>query len=168
MKFRILIIILIVSFTSINAQSLFLDLTNGTSEEYPLSTISKITFTSSDMVLHKTDASIISWAITDIRKYYYDISTQVKQADTKDKMETLIFPNPAKDNFSISLNLEKTNLVNISLHNLSGKLIKTIVSEKMIAGDHLIQCEKSNLKPGMYLVKIISGNKMTNKKIIIL
>ena len=38
----------------------------------------------------------------------------------------------------------------------------------MIAGNHLIQSEKTNLKPGMYLVKIISGNKMTNKKIIIL
>ena len=53
-------------------QSIYVEETNGTLTQIPLNQVQKITFSGTDMVLHKTDASTITWATTGIQKYYYD------------------------------------------------------------------------------------------------
>ena len=53
-------------------QSIYVEETNGTLTEIPLTQVQKIIFSGTNMVLHKTDATSLTWATSDVQKYFYD------------------------------------------------------------------------------------------------
>ena len=80
-----------------------------------------------------------------------------------------IYPNPASSSINIFYGLNHTSIVNISISNLSGQIIKSISNNKnQNAGLHQMHnIDVSNFIPGIYLLQISTTDKMVSRKIIV-
>jgi len=81
------------------------------------------------------------------------------------------YPNPFNPITTIRYGLSKNITVKISVFELSGKLIKTLVDEKKSAGWHEVKWDGTNqlgnsVGTGMYIYKIQAGNFQKVKKLI--
>jgi len=78
-----------------------------------------------------------------------------------------IGPNPSSDFTLIQYVITDVGLVNLSIIDLSGKTIKTIVNTRQNIGDYNLKINVQDMQNGVYLVKLISGNKKCTKLLII-
>jgi len=163
-----LIIVISVFYGNIYAQqSIYVKETNGTLTEIPLTQVQKITFSGSDMVLQKTDATSLTWATSDVQKYYYDLTTGINNIEISRNNDVLIYPNPSNGNFNINYHIKEQGRVNIYIVSIDGKIRRNLLSENKKQGGYLLNVNQY-LEAGYYLVKIESNNKFLTKKIIIL
>jgi len=171
-KTRILLIALILTISGFYGnlyaqQSIYVEETDGSITATPLTQVKKITFAGGNMLLHKTDATTITWATADVQKYYYALYTNVEPLKISESNDVLIYPNPSNGSFNISYQVNEKGKVNISILSIDGKLIKTVLSEQKEKGDYSLDLTE-NLELGSYFVKIASSNSLIVKKIIIL
>jgi serine protease len=68
------------------------------------------------------------------------------------------FPNPASKETRIDFSIDKNNFTDLSIYNILGVKVKTVVNEKISSGKYSIPVELGDLAPGNYLFKIISGD----------
>jgi len=78
------------------------------------------------------------------------------------------YPNPFNPKTIINYELPITNFVELSIYNLLGQKVATLVSEKMPAGDHQVEFNGQNLSSGVYLYRIEAGEWQDVKKMILL
>jgi hypothetical protein len=76
-------------------------------------------------------------------------------------------PNPARDNTSIKLQLGQSGLVNVTLYDILGKAISTVVNEEMTPGTHTVNITTENLPNGIYFYEIKQGNNSQSMKMIV-
>ena len=87
--------------------------------------------------------------------------------DVQQSLESAyLFPNPAKNKSSISIETDKSRMANIQLFNLNHKRIKDIF-RGTISGQKTIEFSTDNLSAGIYLVGITIDSKHIFKKLII-
>ena len=77
------------------------------------------------------------------------------------------YPNPFNASTIINYELQITNYVNLSIYNLIGQKITTLISEKQQAGVHQVQWNAENLPSGIYYTVIKSGNSQVAQKMIL-
>jgi len=75
------------------------------------------------------------------------------------------YPNPFNPSTNIEFNIPEQALVNLSVYNLLGEKVATIVNEIMESGNHKIVFDASTLASGVYLVKMTSENFSNQIKI---
>lgn len=73
-------------------------------------------------------------------------------------------PNPAQSQTTLSYTLEKNENVKIELYDLVGKCVQHINNSKQAAGKHQFTIQKPST--GMFLLKMIAGDKQVIQKII--
>jgi hypothetical protein len=78
------------------------------------------------------------------------------------------FPNPFNPKTIINYELSIANDVDLSIYNLLGQKVATLVSEKQNAGYHQVEWDASGFASGLYYYKIKSGEFMDMKKMILL
>lgn len=78
-----------------------------------------------------------------------------------------IYPNPVSTNATISLNLEKSQKVTISLYDMVGNKVAMIAQDEYPAGKNEISYNVSGLAKGMYFLKISDGTKTSSLKMIV-
>jgi hypothetical protein len=86
---------------------------------------------------------------------------------TLDDFLTQVYPNPGTGDATINVGLLRQGNVNISITDLSGKLIGSIRKENLGAGDYsfnLAEITGRNLSAGAYLIRIDSGNYSKTRK----
>ncbi|MBT7787300.1 MAG: tandem-95 repeat protein, partial [Calditrichaeota bacterium] len=77
------------------------------------------------------------------------------------------FPNPFNSTTKISFGILEDGIVNISVYNVSGRLIQTLMDDEMSAGHHQIAWEADGLPAGLYMLKIQAGSFTTQQKAIL-
>ena len=82
-----------------------------------------------------------------------------------------IFPNPFRGQLSLEFSLEKSELVNLTIYDLLGKKIRTLVDANLSKGNYNYKWDArdngGNMLPeGIYIVRLKSGNKSYTGKII--
>jgi len=77
------------------------------------------------------------------------------------------YPNPFGDKVTISLFLEESTNVQIDIYSLTGKKIKSIVGEKLNAGNHQFDWEANGMNAGIYFYTIKVGNNVVTKKLVL-
>ncbi len=77
------------------------------------------------------------------------------------------YPNPFSYQTEISFNLARTGFTRLTVHNIHGQSIKTLVNEQLTAGTHQISFEAGDLTSGMYFYKIQSGNFSKVRKMLL-
>ncbi|TSA38731.1 MAG: T9SS C-terminal target domain-containing protein [Porphyromonadaceae bacterium] len=78
-----------------------------------------------------------------------------------------IFPNPLKSPATISYRLDAAAVVSLSVYDLTGKLVKTLVDHPQQAGRYTIKWNAENVKPGVYFFRIQSGKYSITRKCIV-
>ena len=80
-----------------------------------------------------------------------------------------VFPNPATDKFSISLEELKDGEYNISLFDLKGRKVHEVYSGLLTNGDHQfnVSADEVKLEQGIYLLSIHSSRGDISRKIIV-
>lgn len=69
------------------------------------------------------------------------------------------YPNPFNPSTTIRYGLKENVRVKISIYNLSGKLMETIIDRPEVAGYHQVEWNAANVSSGIYFYKIDAGNK---------
>lgn len=77
------------------------------------------------------------------------------------------YPNPFNSNTTIHYQLPEVAIVKLSIFNLSGQLITTLVNEPKLAGDHVVHWNAEALSSGIYLIKLTTDQFSETKKCLI-
>ena len=76
------------------------------------------------------------------------------------------YPNPTDDNITVQFTVEKEGNVWLSLYDLGGREIKTIVQNDLIPGEHRYSTNVGYLPSGTYIVTLKKGTETQSNKII--
>jgi hypothetical protein len=77
------------------------------------------------------------------------------------------YPNPFNPTTKIKYSLGKPNYTTLSIYNLSGHEIETLVNEFQMTGTYQVSWKTKGLPSGIYLYKIKSGTFSETKKLIL-
>ena len=78
------------------------------------------------------------------------------------------YPNPFNERTKIMFALPQTGKVNIAVYNIKGQLVDELVNEDFNAGNHVVEWNNPDLKPGMYFYRIKTDNYTKVKKCLII
>jgi len=78
------------------------------------------------------------------------------------------YPNPFNPTTNINYELPITNYVDLSIYNLLGQKVATLISQKQEAGYHSIEWDASNLSAGTYFIKLDAGEFTQIRKAVLL
>jgi hypothetical protein len=78
------------------------------------------------------------------------------------------YPNPFNPSTKISFDLKKSGYTVLTVHNILGQKVATVLSKEMSAGHHEVNFNALNLSSGVYFYKLESGNFTSVKKMMLL
>ncbi|MEO8512601.1 MAG: T9SS type A sorting domain-containing protein [Ignavibacteria bacterium] len=78
------------------------------------------------------------------------------------------YPNPSNPSSNIDFQLPERTLVNISVYNLLGQLVTTLVNQERDAGIYTIEFDGSNVSSGTYIYRITAGSYSEVRKMLII
>ena len=78
------------------------------------------------------------------------------------------YPNPFNPTTTIQFGLPTEAKVKLTVYNINGQEIATLVNDVRVAGIHKVQWDASNLPSGMYLYRLEAGSTVLNKKMMLL
>ena len=98
--------------------------------------------------------------------------TSVEENSDKNVFNAMAFPNPLTENTTIQYNLPETGFVNVSIYNLSGQKLETLVDDRQNQGIHLVrwmpkQTVSSKKASGVFICKIAASGKTRVLKLIL-
>jgi hypothetical protein len=79
-----------------------------------------------------------------------------------------IYPNPFNPITAIDYGLTQNSDVQISIYDINGRLITTLINEFQIAGYHFITWDASNYSSGIYFLNMSSGEISKTKKLVLI
>jgi hypothetical protein len=95
------------------------------------------------------------------------LTTSMNNFQSKD-LELSIYPNPIQSSSVISFSLEKQSKINLSVYDICGKKIESLLDGTLNQGKHQITWIASNLKSGIYLVRLEDHDMVFTKKCCVL
>jgi len=78
------------------------------------------------------------------------------------------YPNPFNPTTNIKFALPKTADVTLTIYNMLGQKVNTLINEKMTSGFHVVPFDASNLSSGMYIYRIQAGSFTSTKKMLLI
>ncbi|MCK9426452.1 MAG: choice-of-anchor A family protein [Ignavibacteriaceae bacterium] len=78
------------------------------------------------------------------------------------------YPNPFNPATTISFSLAKNGFVNLSVFNITGEKVATLVNKEYRTGNYTVEFNANNLPSGIYLYRLSAGNFVSTKKMALL
>jgi len=78
-----------------------------------------------------------------------------------------IYPNPCSNQTIIQFIIPESELVTLSIYDITGKRLETILSEKLHKGDHKINWNAQNLNEGIYFFRLETNTGSIVQKVVI-
>jgi hypothetical protein len=95
-------------------------------------------------------------------------TTGVPGSGTKTAQVAKVYPNPVMDLFTLEFSMDKAEIVDISVIDAGGKLVKMLLRDKADEGKNVFAFNKGALSTGVYFLRIQSDNNtIANEKIVI-
>ncbi len=106
----------------------------------------------------------------DMGAYEFDPSTGITEKPNVPLEYSLSqnYPNPFNPLTMINYQLPKTNYVELTIYNLLGQKVATLVSGKQKAGNHQVEWDASRFASGVYYYQLMAGDYREVKKMILL
>lgn len=98
---------------------------------------------------------------------YHDLSGEVAISNPERFELAQNYPNPFNPSTVIGYSLSQSGFVSLKVYDLSGKEVYTLVNEVQNAGNYEVALNASNLSSGIYFYKIIAGDFISTKKMIL-
>lgn len=83
-----------------------------------------------------------------------------------DFQSMITYPNPTDDNITVTFTVEKPGNISLSLYDLGGREVKTIVNTDLNSGEHRYSTNVGYLPSGTYIVTLKKGTGIESNKII--
>ncbi|MEG8947698.1 cohesin domain-containing protein [Rosettibacter firmus] len=117
-----------------------------------------------DIVVEVSDGSLIATSTRRVK--VSDVVVGVEEEVGMPKEYSLMqnYPNPFNPSTTIKFALPKDSHVKLSVYNILGQEVATLVNGFMNAGYHTIKFDASGLNTGMYIYKIQADNFVSMKK----
>jgi S-formylglutathione hydrolase FrmB len=77
-----------------------------------------------------------------------------------------VFPIPAKDQLTLSCQLNKAGTARVCIFNMIGQLVETVNLGNQQPGEHHFELNIADYKPGIYFCRLQIGNEVLTKKIV--
>lgn len=78
------------------------------------------------------------------------------------------YPNPFNPITTITFQLPEAAMVNVSIYNISGQLVETLVNERKNTGYHSVVWDASGIGSGVYFYKITTGEYLATGNCLLL
>ena len=109
----------------------------------------------------------MGWTAVDDYNYFGNLTSIGNQSAIASTISLTNYPNPAYGSTTVEYQLTNTEIVNLEIYDLSGKLVSTLISgETKPAGTHTIRI--SNLESGMYFYRLTVGHETVTNKMMML
>jgi len=98
--------------------------------------------------------------------FTYDLGdpvTAVRPAPSQTISGLTVSPNPVGTRAAIEFTLSATNDVMITVHDIQGMPIETVVHKELAGGAHLVEWRPRNLSAGTYVVTVQSGGGVVSR-----
>lgn len=150
------------------AQNIHFNYTNGSSANYNLEDVRKITFDLDIKNLYLWDGSIYSWNVNTIDNFNYEESSSNIQEmlNNANAWNFSVSPNPTNTILNIHFNLPKADEVLIGLYDMNGKLIMEKNLGSKVAGEYQELLDLTNIPDGTYICRTSGVQNIIAKKII--
>jgi len=77
------------------------------------------------------------------------------------------FPNPFKQQTTISFEISKYEKVKLSIIDVLGQHVDLLLDKELPPGKHLVYFDADNIKPGLYLYRLETSNFLATKNMIL-
>ncbi len=104
---------------------------------------------------------LMGWGIINASASYNSINVEPTKLITN-------YPNPFNSGTTIEYKIEKNTFVKISIYNILGQKIQTLVNEQKKVGNYKINFNGTKLVSGIYLCSMQYDNKIKTKKMLLL
>ena len=149
-KLKVFGVATFISMTTLNfsqaQNSLIIRMHDGTQAGSIVSSLDKITFSGSTMIVKKTDTTLSSYLLSDIQRMTFGIYSDISTVKA-DPNELTIYPNPATK--YILLKNAPEGVLTIVVYGLDGI---ELIHKKLMSG--MQQIDISDLAKGLYLLKV--------------
>lgn len=78
------------------------------------------------------------------------------------------YPNPFNPSTNIQFSLPEAGIAKLSVYNLLGQEVATLLNERMTAGTHAVSFDAGNLASGVYIYRLTSGSFIQTKKMMLI
>ena len=104
---------------------------------------------------------------------YRSINTTTAVEDHNDKFSFSFkleqnYPNPFNPATIISYRLAENSHVNLSIYNILGQKVATLVNKKQSAGIYSTEFDGSNLASGLYFYQLNAGDFVQTKRMLLI
>ncbi len=91
--------------------------------------------------------------------------TKSKNQNSEDKLKVKgNFPNPVQEKTKFVFTIKKSMKVEVNVYDLLGNKVKNVLKDNLDQGEHKVDYNAGNLKPGIYFYSIKAGNlKIINR-----
>jgi hypothetical protein len=116
------------------------------------------------------DGDKLEFAVTDIQSGYYAVgkglpgTVSVKDVDHKAAFN--VYPNPATDQITVSLNNSENGPVNITIYDLSGRVAASSIEFKA-SMSYETTIDVSTLDKGMYMIEVNQGGDKSIQPLVV-
>lgn len=159
-----IILLVLIGFTvsSTDAQSLFVREMNNNQTSYSISNLEKVTFSSGDLIIKKTNGIINQYPISGIRYVNFeDLLIGISDLDSFSD-DISIYPNPVNNNLKFNFPEINQEKINILIVDIQGKIY---ISNDMTSMNNT-SINVSELSKGLYFCIINTNNNRIVKKFI--
>ena len=74
------------------------------------------------------------------------------------------YPNPFNPTTTIDYSLAEPGMVNLTVYNLEGQVVRELVNENQSRGQHSVTFDASDLASGVYIYTLASGDEVATRK----
>ncbi|MBD3232538.1 MAG: T9SS type A sorting domain-containing protein, partial [candidate division Zixibacteria bacterium] len=78
------------------------------------------------------------------------------------------YPNPFNAQTTIRFSLQKPEYVKLSVYNLAGQLVETLVNSYRSSGENAIEWDASNYSSGIYFYSLKTDEKICTKRMLLI
>ncbi len=78
------------------------------------------------------------------------------------------YPNPFNPSTTVKFNLKQSGLVNLTVYDIMGREIATLINEFKPAGEHEVKFNASQLASGVYLYRLRMSDQVITKKMLLI
>jgi hypothetical protein len=100
----------------------------------------------------------LTW-VTDVNEDYYQPTGFSLEQN---------YPNPFNPSTKITFYLDKPGVASLSVYNVLGQKVASLISKEMAAGKHEVDFNGSKFSTGIYFYRLESGNNISVKKMILI
>ena len=84
-----------------------------------------------------------------------------------DKTEIIsAYPNPFNPSTNINFSINKNQHVELSIYDIQGNVVQSLINQKLEAGAHLIKWSPNNISSGVYILSLNTPSTKISSKLL--